>query len=124
MLLELSPPTLIAEDSHIEGAVNFYSNAQIFGRVEGDVLQQSVDPLLIGTSGWVRGSVSSQGPIVISGRVEGTIHSKTRVELLPGALVQGTIVTACLQISPGAMLNGEVTMRWAIDRAKSSKEAA
>lgn len=124
MLLELSTPSLIAEDSHLTGEVNFYSNAQVYGRIEGDILQQSTDTLFIGNSGWIRGSISSQGPVIVAGRIEGSIQSKSKITLLPTAIVQGNIFSPNIQITPGAQFNGDITMHYMMERAKNSKLAA
>ena len=124
MLLELPQPTTIAEGSQILGNLNFSSQAQIFGIVEGEVIQQSSDTLHVGQTGWVQGSISSQGAVVIEGRVDGNVHSLTQIRLLASATVQGTLVAPNISIQPGAIVNGDFVMRWAKERCGESKHAA
>jgi cytoskeletal protein CcmA (bactofilin family) len=116
VILEIASPTIIAEDSRLQGEMTFSSPVQIYGLIEGNIQQQSHETLLVGNSGWVRGDISTQGIAIIAGRVEGNIHSMTKVELLPGATVRGTVVAPQLVIRPGANLNGEIVMRWAKER--------
>jgi cytoskeletal protein CcmA (bactofilin family) len=111
MLTDISPPTLIAEGTQIHGAVTFVSNAHIAGIVEGDLLQQCLDPLTIGRTGWVRGSIQAQGPVLVEGRVEGSIASATSIRLLPTAQVNGKLESPAVKVAAGALLDGEISMQ-------------
>ena len=124
MLLELPQPTTIAEGSQILGNLNFSSHAQIFGIVEGEVLQQSSEMLQVGQTGWVQGSISSQGPIVIEGRVDGNVHSLALIRLLASANVQATLVAPNITVEAGAIMNGDFVMRWAKEQRSETKHAA
>lgn len=108
MMIELAPPTLIAEGSRLQGSLTFFSNAQIFGVVEGDVLQQSLETLCVGKTGWVNGTIASQGPVIIDGRVDGNITSSTHIHLSPTATVRGILIAPTISVRAGAIFEGEL----------------
>jgi cytoskeletal protein CcmA (bactofilin family) len=124
LLQPTSAPTLIAEGSRVQGALTFSSSTHVFGVVEGEIIQQSLEPLFVGKGGWVHGSLSSQGPVHIEGRVDGNVYSNTSIRLLPGAQVTGALIAPKVEIRPGALLEGEITMRWARNRAEFEVQAA
>lgn len=110
MLIEIAPPTFIAEGSRVEGTLTFFSCSQIFGVVDGDVIQQSLEPLQVGRTGWVHGNLISQGPVLVEGRVEGDIQSATHIRLMPTAVVRGCLNSPSIEIRPGALIDGELAM--------------
>lgn len=123
MIAEISPPTLIAEGTRVTGSLTFISGVQVFGTVEGQIEQQSLEPLHIGRTGWVNGAILSQGPVVIEGRVDGDIVSTTRIRLLPTAIVTGALIAPAVDIRAGARFQGNVEMGKA-KRASTPKKAA
>src|SRR5580658_24150 len=102
MIAEISPPTLIAEGTQLQGTLTFVSGVQVFGTVEGHLDQQSLEPLHVGSTGWVNGAINSQGPVIVEGRVDGDITSSTRIRLLPSAVVTGTLIAPAIDIRAGA----------------------
>jgi cytoskeletal protein CcmA (bactofilin family) len=57
MINESGTPSLVSEGSHLKGEVTFFSEAGVYGIVEGTVIQQSSEEIRIGRGGWVRGGV-------------------------------------------------------------------
>lgn len=110
MLIEIAPPSLIAEGSQIKGSLTFHSSTQVYGIVEGDVIQESLEPIQVGKSGWVHGDIIAQGPVLIEGRIEGDIRSATHIRLMPTAVVQGTLSAPSIEIRPGALIDGQLRM--------------
>lgn len=110
MLVETSAPTLVAEGTRLQGSMTFFSGAGVYGIVEGDLIQQSLEWLQVGKSGWVYGSISSQGPVLIEGRVDGDVKSHTKVCLSATASVSGRLIAPKVEIRPGAIFEGELVM--------------
>ena len=110
MIIEIATPTLIAEGTRLQGTLTFISATKVFGIIEGEVEQQSLEPLQVGKTGWVNGSITSQGPVLVEGRVDGNIHSTTRIKLLPTAVVRGSLMAPSIEIRAGAAFEGEVEM--------------
>jgi cytoskeletal protein CcmA (bactofilin family) len=110
MLIEIAPPSLIAEGSQVKGTLTFHSCTQVFGVVDGDVIQESLEPLQVGKSGWIHGDILAKGPVLVEGRVEGDIRSSTHIRLMPTAMVQGVLSAPSIEIRPGALMDGELKM--------------
>jgi cytoskeletal protein CcmA (bactofilin family) len=111
MIFETTAPTLIAEGTRIQGELTFFSGAGVFGIVEGDVLQQSLESLQIGKSGWIHGNLVSQGPVLVEGRVDGDIRSSTKIQLSSTATVRGRLLAPAVEIRAGAVFDGDVVMK-------------
>lgn len=110
MFIEIAPSSLIAEGSRVEGTLTFFSATQVFGLVNGELVQQSLEPLQIGKTGWIHGGIHSQGPVLVEGLVEGDIDSATQIRLLSTAVVRGRLSAPSIEIRPGAVLDGETNM--------------
>jgi cytoskeletal protein CcmA (bactofilin family) len=123
-LHEISAATLIAEGTRVRGDLTFQSGTQVFGVVEGDVTQQSLESLQIGKSGWINGTIQSQGPVLIEGRVDGQIQSATKIKLMPTASVRGALTAPAVEIKPGAVFEGELKMKTQKTRPQPAKKAA
>lgn len=123
MWFETSAPTFVSEGTRIQGSVTLLSAATVHGVVEGNVLQQSIETLQIGRTGWVHGSVESLGPIFIEGRVEGDIVCRSGVRLAPTAIVTGKIAAPTIDISIGARVNGEFTIKRELTKKLESNAA-
>jgi cytoskeletal protein CcmA (bactofilin family) len=113
MVTEVSIPSVIAEGTKIQGDLDFLSPTEIFGIIEGEVNQQCLEILRVGRTGWVHGKIRSQGPVVVEGKIDGDISSETRVSLCPTAVVRGKISAPCVEISAGAVVEGDVAMHGA-----------
>lgn len=122
LITEIPVPTLITEGSRVQGDLTFLGTTQIHGMVEGDVQQQSLDPLCIGRTGWVRGSIQSVGNVLVEGRVDGDITSTTKIKLATTATVHGTLNAPSIEVRPGALFEGEFHMKSAA-RAKTAPSA-
>ena len=111
MVTEIPSPTIIAEGTRAEGSISFYSSAHIFGAVDGELHQESLEPIQIGRTGWVHGTISSRGPVIIEGRIDGDVHSSTKIRLLPSASVTGNLDAPSIEILAGALFDGELSMK-------------
>jgi len=107
---KIETPSVVAEATRLRGDITFSSGAHIFGIVEGDLTQQSVQAVHIGKTGWVHGSVKSQGPVLIEGRVDGHVQATHKIVLSPTATVRGSLTAPGVEIRPGAIVEGEVVM--------------
>ncbi len=124
LITEMAAPTIITEGSNIQGNLTFLSNTQIHGLVEGDVHQQSLEPVSVGRTGWVKGSVHAVGPVLVEGRVDGDITSSVKIRLSPTAQVQGTLSAPNVEMRPGALFEGEFRMKITRAKTQPSKRAA
>lgn len=72
----------------------------------------------IGPTGDVEGDVLGKS-VVVAGKVNGQILAKERAELLPSAVVKGTVQAPKVVIAEGAQLQGNVAMSSPGDPARN-----
>src|SRR6516165_8483565 len=91
----------IGSGMSIVGNIECKGQAQIFGRIEGEL---RASDLLIGNGAQVEGSVIAQDA-TICGRVKGTIRA-VRVKLQNGGVVEGDIFHRSLSIDENSQFEG------------------
>ena len=99
--------TLIGRHAEFEGVLRLKESVRIDGRVVGNVLSASEQPVsvVVGPSGEVVGDVVAQR-VIVTGRVSGNIHALDRVELHAGCMVQGDLKYASIAVEHGAGVQG------------------
>jgi cytoskeletal protein CcmA (bactofilin family) len=101
-----SPPvpkagSCIGSGMSIVGNIECKGQAQIFGRIEGEL---RASDLLIGEGATIDGSVLAQN-VTVCGHVKGTIHA-VRVKLQKGGAVKGDIFHRSLSIDEDSLFEG------------------
>jgi cytoskeletal protein CcmA (bactofilin family) len=124
MFKNIAIPTLIAEGTLLQGSFSFLNRVEIFGTIEGDIEQQSLESLKIGKRGFMNGSITSKGPIYIEGKVKGNLTSQTKVHLSATADVVGKIKSPQVIIKSGAIFQGETLMSDSESKKDIIKKAA
>ena len=101
-------PTLIAKGTCIVGEIHFEGSLEVEGQIKGNVQVRTGETescVRVLDTGVIVGEV--RAPIVIvSGRVVGDIYAINHVHLAAGAIVNGDIHYAVLEIEKGAQVNG------------------
>lgn len=96
-------------DAAMQGTLSFKDpvNLRINGRFEGNL--ETRGNLTIGTTAVVNADILGDN-IIIGGKVKGKITARERLTLLPQAIVEGHIYPAKLNVTEGALLQGQCTM--------------
>ncbi len=96
-------------DAAMQGTLSFKDpvNLRINGKFEGSL--DTRGNLTIGTTAVINADIMGDN-IIIGGRVKGKITAKERLTLLPQAIVEGHIYPAKLNITEGAVFQGQCTM--------------
>jgi cytoskeletal protein CcmA (bactofilin family) len=98
-----SGATIIAECAKIVGEFNTNCSLHIDGKFEGNIKSNNV--VTIGKSGYAKGNVSASN-FIVSGIFEGDIDCSV-VEVLPGGIIKGKIVSNELIIEKKGFFEGE-----------------
>lgn len=109
--------TVIGPDTHIKGEMIFENAASVLGRFEGRIVSKG--ELTIGETSVCKAGIDA-GRIIVDGAVEGDIVARERLELNPGATINGDIVAAKLVVAEGATFVGHCRVGEAA--VKSAKE--
>ncbi len=103
--------TLIAEGTVIRGDVQFDGGLHLDGRIEGSISASGPNAVLtLSAKGHIVGEVRASNA-VINGAVKGDIHAAERLELAPGARVDGNVYYKVLEMAGGAQVNGKMVYR-------------
>jgi excisionase family DNA binding protein len=96
-------------DAAMQGSLIFKDpvNLRINGKFEGTL--ETKGNLTVGPTATVLAEILGDN-IVIGGRVKGKITAKESLTLLPSAVVEGHIYPAKLNITEGAILEGQCSM--------------
>lgn len=96
-------------DAAMQGSLTFKDpvNLRINGKFEGNL--DTRGNLTIGTTAIIKADIVGDN-IIVGGRVNGKITAKERLTLLPQAIVEGQIYPAKLNITEGAVFQGQCTM--------------
>lgn len=101
--------TLIAEGTSIKGDLTFEGALFVDGVIEGDIHgtnhEQSV--LSVGVHGRIEGNIESPY-VIIFGQVDGDVRVSQKVELKPGAKVNGDLYYKVMEMNAGATVNGKM----------------
>jgi cytoskeletal protein CcmA (bactofilin family) len=96
-------------DAAMQGTLTFKDpvNLRINGKFEGNL--DTRGNLTIGATAVINADIIGDN-IIVGGRVKGKITAKERLTLLPQAIVEGHIYPAKLNITEGAVFEGQCTM--------------
>jgi cytoskeletal protein CcmA (bactofilin family) len=99
--------TVLGVGASFRGTLMVTGVLRIDGEFEGDIL--NCERLEIGEHGVMRSDVEVKEAL-IHGRVHGNIRALGRLEMKPGARVEGDVMAMSVVIEPGAFYTGRCTM--------------
>ncbi|MFX1674614.1 polymer-forming cytoskeletal protein [Paraburkholderia sp. A2WS-5] len=104
--------TLIAEDVHVTGNLEFADGLRLDGKVSGNVTSKpgAQTLLVLSERSAVQGNVHGYD-IVVNGRIVGDVIADHFVELQSNAHVVGNIYYQQLRMDCGASVDGKLTRR-------------
>jgi len=102
----LELPVSIPRGGRFEGLLAFRGGGRIEGELLGEVRGSGL--LDLGAAARVVGRVEAD-EVVVQGVLEGDVYAKTRIVLLPSAVVLGELCSPLIRIEDGAKLSGRCT---------------
>jgi cytoskeletal protein CcmA (bactofilin family) len=111
---QLSYASMIGSGSSVKGDFTHRGNMLLSGHLVGDIHQDEESSgskegytAVVGKSGFLEGNIHSAHAIII-GRIEGSVYAKGRVEIYPGAIVNGDVTYSQINVHPDAKVNGNL----------------
>lgn len=101
--------TLIAEGTSIKGDLSFEGALFVDGVIEGDIhgTNHEKSVLSVGVHGRIEGNIEAPF-VIIFGQVDGDVRVSQKVELKPGAKVNGDLYYKVMEMNAGATVNGKM----------------
>ena len=111
---QLNYASTIGNGSSVKGNVTHRGNLFLSGHLVGDIYQEEDSAeskegftAVVGKTGFLEGNIHSAHAIII-GRIEGSVFAKGRVEIYPGAIVNGDVTYSQINVHPDAKVNGNL----------------
>ena len=111
---QLSYASTVGAGSTIKGNFTHRGNLLLSGHLIGDIHQEEDSAgsndgytAVVGKAGFLEGNIYSSHAIII-GRIEGSVYAKGRVEIYPGAIVNGDVTYSQINVHPDAKVNGNL----------------
>ncbi len=101
--------TIIAKGTRVEGSFNISGNLFIDGQIQGDIRSDHSQEAIVsvGLNGEISGDLYAPY-VVVFGHVKGDVHAAEKVELKPGAKVEGDLYYKVIEMNAGSEVNGKM----------------
>lgn len=99
--------TLIGESCVINGNVDTKAYIKIDGQILGDLIVDG--GVILGEKGYIKGDIRCN-EVIAYGRIDGHVFA-ANLQLKSSSSIAGNIETTTLQIDPGAIYQGSVSMK-------------
>lgn len=99
--------TIIGKGSLIEGKIKIKNSIRIDGKIKGEI--SSTGTVTVGSEGEVEGTINAANAI-IGGRVRGKMVIDSKIILEKNSVLIGDLTTQKLNISEGAIFDGNCIM--------------
>ena len=101
--------TLIGQNTHITGDLNFNGGLRIDGSITGNIFAatDSESVLTLSNEGHIEGELRVPN-LLINGTISGDIYASQHVELSSKAKVTGNVYYLMLEMAMGAEVNGQL----------------
>lgn len=120
MSLEREDAARLGPGTRFDGTVTFEGTLRVEGELAGRIFA-ATGALLVGPQACVRAQIEV-AELVLAGRLVGDVIAGRRVELLPGAELEGDVTTPLLAIADGGRIAGRCTTG-AAARGPASRES-
>ena len=97
----------LGKGTEFKGLITYNGTIRIDGHVEGEIVTEGT--LVVGEGAVIHAEISA-GTIINGGKITGNVTAMEKIQLLPTAVVDGSIKTPVLIIEEGVRFNGNCQM--------------
>jgi cytoskeletal protein CcmA (bactofilin family) len=97
----------LGKGTEFKGVITFHGTIRIDGHVEGEIITEGT--LIVGEGAVINSEISA-GTVVCGGKIAGNITAMEKIQLLPTAVLDGSVKTPLLIIEEGVRFNGNCQM--------------
>lgn len=110
--------TLVGTRTELKGDLVFSGGLRIDGKLKGNVTaKEGNSTLILSENASIVGNVTVPH-IIVNGSIKGTVRSAERIELQPKAEVTGDVYYKVIEVSLGAVINGNLVREIAAEAGK------
>ena len=100
-------PSVIGRSMKLKGNISAEEEILIEGRVDGTIKMKH--NVIVGKSGKVKADITAR-EVIIKGEVNGNVHGTVKVEIVPGGVLNGDIISEKVVLAEGAKFKGNIDM--------------
>lgn len=97
----------LGKGTEFKGVITYHGTIRIDGHVEGEIITEGT--LIVGEGAVINAEISA-GTVVSGGKIAGNITAMEKIQLLPTAILDGSVKTPLLLIEEGVRFNGTCQM--------------
>jgi cytoskeletal protein CcmA (bactofilin family) len=97
----------LGKGTEFKGVITYHGTIRIDGHVEGEIITEGT--LIVGEGAVINAEISA-GTVVSGGKIAGNITAMEKIQLLPTAILDGSVKTPLLLIEEGVRFNGNCQM--------------
>lgn len=97
----------LGKGTEFKGVITYHGTIRIDGRIEGEIITEGT--LIVGEGAIIHAEISA-GTVISGGQITGNITAIEKIQLLPTAVLDGSIKTPLLMIEEGVRFNGHCEM--------------
>jgi len=109
----------LGKGTEFKGLITYNGTIRIDGHVEGEIVTEGT--LVVGEGAVIHAEISA-GTVINGGKITGNVTAMEKIQLLPTAVVDGSIKTPVLIIEEGVRFNGNCQMSGAATVARKGTE--
>ncbi len=99
--------SVIGRSMKLKGNISAEEEILIEGIIEGSIKMKH--NVIIGKSGKVKADITAR-EVIIKGEVNGNVHGTVKVEIVPGGVLNGDIISEKVVLAEGAKFKGNIDM--------------
>ncbi|HET6465735.1 MAG TPA: polymer-forming cytoskeletal protein [Nitrospiria bacterium] len=111
----------LGKGTEFKGMITYNGTIRIDGHVEGEIVTEGT--LVVGEGAVIHAEISA-GTVINGGKITGNVTALEKVQLLPTAVVDGSIKTPVLIIEEGVRFNGNCQMSGTAAIARRATEGS
>jgi cytoskeletal protein CcmA (bactofilin family) len=97
----------LGKGTEFKGMITYNGTIRIDGHVEGEIITEGT--LVVGEGAVIHAEISA-GTVINGGKITGNVTALEKIQLLPTAVVDGSVKTPVLIIEEGVRFNGNCQM--------------
>ncbi|HUK55107.1 MAG TPA: polymer-forming cytoskeletal protein [Nitrospiria bacterium] len=111
----------LGKGTEFKGVITYHGTIRIDGHVEGEIITEGT--LVVGEGAVIHAEISA-GTVVNGGKITGNVTALEKIQLLPTAILDGSIKTPVLIIEEGVRFNGHCQMSGAETTSRKGLEGS
>ncbi|HEY5648431.1 MAG TPA: polymer-forming cytoskeletal protein [Nitrospiria bacterium] len=107
----------LGKGTEFKGVITYQGTVRIDGRVEGEIITEGT--LIVGETASIQAEISA-GTIISGGKIVGNITATEKIQLLPSAVLEGSMKSPVVAIEEGVRFNGSCQMGGSVSKEKTA----